>query len=63
MYINKDDNYLVASFDVAQKDGDILISAIREYLSFTNKIYLDKTNCSKLKVSSVRSVENIIKFL
>ena len=61
--LNKDNDYLVASFDVAQRDGDLLISAIREYLSFTTSIYLDKTNCSKLKVTSVRSIENIIKFL
>lgn len=61
--LNKDNDYLVASFDVAQRDGDLLISAIREYLSFTTSIYIDKTNCSKLKVTSVRSIENIIKFL
>jgi hypothetical protein len=59
----KDKDYMVASFDVVQKDGDILISAIREYLSFTNAIYLDETNCSKLKITSVRSIENVIKFL
>ena len=57
------DDYLVASFDVCQTDSDIIISAIREYLSFTTSIYSDKTNCFKLKVSSVRSIENIIKFL
>lgn len=61
--LNKDNDYLVASFDIAQKDGDVLISAIREYLSFTTSIDLDKTNCSKLKVTNVRSIENIIKFL
>ena len=61
--LNKDNDYLVASFDIAQKDGDVLISAIREYLSFTTSIYIDKTNCSKLKVTNVRSIENIIKFL
>ena len=61
--LNKDNDYLVVSFDVAQRDGDLLISAIREYLSFTTSIYLDKTNCSKLKVTSARSIENIIKFL
>jgi hypothetical protein len=59
----KDMNYLVASFDVAQKDGDILISAVRKYLSFSTAVHLDKTNCSKLKVTGVRSIENIIKFL
>ena len=61
--LHKDKDYLVASFDVAQKDGDILISAIRKYLSFSTAIYLDNTNCSKLKVTGVRSIENVIKFL
>ena len=61
--LKKDSDYLIASFDIAQKNGDILISAIRTYLSFTTAISLDKTNCYKLKVGSVRSVENIIKFL
>lgn len=57
------DNYLIASFEISQTNGDIIISAIRKYLSFTVAIYLDKTNNSKLKVTSVRSIENIIKFL
>ena len=61
--LHKDKDYLVASFDVAQTDGEILISAIRQYLSFTNAIHIDKTNCSKLKVTGVRSIENVIKFL
>lgn len=59
----KDNDYLVASFDIAQKDSDILISAIRVYLSFTTTVYLDQYNCSKLKVTGVRSIENTIKFL
>jgi hypothetical protein len=53
----------VASFDIAQRDGEVLISAIREYLSFTNAIHIDKTNCSELKVTGVRSIENVINFL
>lgn len=57
------EDYLVASFDISQTGGEIIILAIREYLSFTTSVYLDKTNCSKLKVTSVRSIENIIKFL
>lgn len=61
--MQKDKDYLVASFDIAQTGGDILISAIRQYLSFTVAIHRDKTNCSKLKVTGVRSLENIIKFL
>jgi ubiquinol-cytochrome c reductase cytochrome b subunit len=37
--------------------------AISEYLSLTQKIHQDKTNCFKVKVSSARSIENIVKFL
>lgn len=59
----KDKDYLVPSFDVAQRDGEIFISGIPEYLSFTNAIHIDKTNCSKLKITGVRSLENVIKFL
>lgn len=61
--LKNDDNYLVASFYISQTNAHILMSAIREYLSFTTTIYLDKTNNFKLKVSSIRSIENIIKFL
>lgn len=61
--LHKDKDYLVASFDIAQTDGQILISAICECLFFTNTIYIDKTNCSKLKVTGVRSIENVINFL
>ena len=61
--LDKDKDYLVASFDIAQIDGDILISAIRMYLSFSTTVYLDKNNCSKLKVTGVRSIENVIKYL
>lgn len=61
--LQKDKDYLVASFDIAQTNGEVLISAIREYLSFTNAIHIDKTNCSKLKVTGVRSIENVINFL
>ena len=61
--LNKNKDYFIASFDMAQKNGQVLIAAIRKYLSFTTTVYIDKTNCYKLKVSSVRSLENVIKFL
>jgi hypothetical protein len=61
--LKKDDDYLIASFDIAQKNGDIIIKAISTYLSFTTAIYLDKYNCSRLKVTSVRSIESTINFL
>lgn len=62
VYKQREDSF-VASFDISQTRGDIIISAIRIYLSFTTTIYLDKTNCYKLKVTSARSIENVIKFL
>ena len=61
--LHEDKDYLVASFDVSQRNGEVLLSAIREYLSFTTTLYTDKTNCSRLKVTSVRSIKNVIKFL
>ena len=57
------EDYFVASFDINQTRGDIIISAIRKYLSFTSTIYWDKTICYKLKVTNVRSIENVIKIL
>uniref|UniRef100_UPI0022FD4471 hypothetical protein n=1 Tax=Drechslerella dactyloides TaxID=74499 RepID=UPI0022FD4471 len=57
------DPSFVASFDISQTDGYILILAISKYLSLTQSVIVDKTNSSKLKVSSVRSVENVIKFI
>ena len=61
--LNKEKIYEVASFEICQSNGLNILSAIREYLSFTTAIYTDKTNSSKLKVTSVRSIENVIKFL
>lgn len=61
--IQKPEGYHVASFDVSQTKGEILILAIRKYLSLTSMPYKDKTNNFKLKVTSVRSIENVIKFL
>lgn len=60
--IQKPEGYYVASFDVSQTKGEILILAIRKYLSLTPKLLMDKTHNLKLKVTSVRSLENIIKF-
>jgi hypothetical protein len=53
----------VASFDIAQTNESNLILAIAKYLSLTQKVHKDKINSFKLKVSSVKSVENVIKFM
>lgn len=52
-----------ASFEISQTDGEILILAICKYLSFSNKVYKNKTNSFKIKVSSLRSIVNVINFL
>ncbi len=61
--LKKDEDYLVASFDVSQKDAEILLSSIAKFLFFTTSIYCDKFNCYKLKVTSVRSIENVINLI
>lgn len=53
----------VASFDISQTNSNEIISAICKYLSFTQKIHKDGTNKFKIKVSSIRSVENVIRFI
>jgi ubiquinol-cytochrome c reductase cytochrome b subunit len=63
IYKPTNDTSKVASFDIAQTDGCYLITAIGVFLSFSQKPFKDKTNCFKLKVSNVRSVENIVKFI
>ena len=57
------DGSKVASFDISQTNGSILIEAIRTELSLTPKVTKDETNNSRLKVSSVRAVENIVKYM
>ena len=59
----KQNEYPVASFDISQINAETLMLAIRKYLSLKPNLFRDNTNCYKLKVSSVRSIENIIKFI
>ena len=60
---NNSNSYTVASFEVSQTDSYILISAIQKYLGLKTTIYTDNTGNCKLKVSSVRCIENIVNFL
>ena len=61
--LNNTSKYPVASFDISQTNGEVLISAIAKHLSISTKINRDKTDNFKLKVTSVRSIENVISFL
>jgi hypothetical protein len=54
---------LVASFDISQTNGQDLIVAISKYLSIASNIHLDKTSSCKFKVTNVRCIENVIKFI
>ena len=56
-------NSYVASFDIAQTNSFEIIKAIKTYLNISGNIYKDKTNCFKLKKTSVRNIENVIKFI
>jgi len=56
-------NSYVGSFDIAQTNSFEIIQAIKKYLNISGNIFQDKTNCFKLKTTSVRNIENIIKFL
>jgi len=53
----------IASFEISQTNGNIIILAIREFLSLNTKVSITKTNNSRIKVSSVRGIENVIRFM
>ena len=61
--VKNNDKSLTASFEISPLNEKIIISAIRQHLSFTTKICLDKTNNFIFKGTNVRAIENIIKFL
>ena len=63
IYKPSDRDSYVASFDISQTNSNEIIYAICKYLSFTQKIHKDGTNNFKIKVSSIRSVENVIRFI
>lgn len=53
----------IGSFEISQSRRVNVITAIKIRLNLTQKVHVDKTNNAKLKVSSVRSVENVIKHI
>jgi hypothetical protein len=63
VFLNQNWPFFNSEFYISQTNGHILILAISKYLSLTTSIYKDKTNNFKFKVSNVRSVENIVKFI
>lgn len=53
----------IASFEISQTNEEVIILAIRDFLGLNHKLWVDKTNNYRLKVSGVRSIDNIIKFM
>lgn len=63
LYKQTKTGYPIASFDISQTNGEVIIKAIRKYLSFAPAVHKDKTSNYRLKGTSVRSIENVIKFI
>ena len=53
----------IASFELTQTNGEIILLAIKKFLKLVPNVGKDKTNNYKIKVSSVRGIENIVKFM
>ena len=53
----------MVSFDVSQTNGSILMASIIKEFSLSPKVVQDNTNGFKLKVSSVRAVDNVVKYM
>ena len=53
----------IASFEISQTNEELILLAIKKYLSLTQSVILGENNNYRIKISSVRSIENIIKFV
>lgn len=53
----------IASFEISQTNEEVIILTIRDFLGLSNKLQVDKTNNYRLKVSSVRAIDSVIKFM
>lgn len=63
IYKPTDSISFIASFEISQTNEDIIILAIRDFLGLSHKLRVDKTNNYRLKVSSVRAIDSVIKFM
>lgn len=51
----------IASFEISQTNEEVIILTIRDFLGLSNKLQVDKTDNYRLKVSSVRAIDSVIK--
>lgn len=56
-------NNLEASFNLAQTNGKLVITAISKYLNLTQSINTNNKNYYSIKVTSVQSILNVIFFM
>jgi len=63
IYKPVNDSSYIASFEITQTNDKVIILAIKKLLCLTQSITVDETNNFRIKVSSVRGVENVINFL
>lgn len=55
---------ILAYFEISQSHDTIILEAIKKYLNISNAVYLNKKiNNYKLKITSIRNIENLIKFM
>ena len=57
------DSSHIASFEITQTKGEVIILAIKKLFNLIQNIRVDDTNNFKLKVSSIRAIENVINFM
>jgi ubiquinol-cytochrome c reductase cytochrome b subunit len=57
------DSSHIASFEITQTKGEVIILAIKKLFNLIQSIRVDDTNNFKLKVSNIRAIENIINFM
>jgi hypothetical protein len=48
---------------VSQTNGKDIILAIKNLLKLAPNLTVDKTNSYRIKISSIRDIENVIKFM
>ena len=63
VYKPVNDSSYVASFEITQTNSEIILLAIKEYLNLTPNVTKDSTNNYKIKATSIRNIENVIKFM
>lgn len=57
------DKSKIASFEISQTNDYFIIEAIKQYLNITSNVYKNKNESYRIKTTSIRNIENVIKFI